>query len=319
MKRSYRNWLFALIAIAVVSLIGFRVWSSWNQPERKTIVVLLPSRDNPFWAEIRKGVEAEKQQLGERYEVQIMASGEMDAADQVTQLRDALIRNVDGVVIGIADSRAPAPAIAQFNVKNIPVVLIDTKLDSDAAAAAGAKTNAFIGSDNRQGGELAADAISQALAGKPGVKRVLLIKGSYVHQSAIDRAEGFMKGARGRFEVIERDGEWSKQKAVELTSAAVAREPLAAIFASNDDMALGAVSALDNARLPAARRPLVVGFDATGEGRKAIAEGKMYASVGQQTDRIGREGVSRLVKLLEKRPVDVDELVPVKLVTKDAK
>jgi ABC-type sugar transport system substrate-binding protein len=311
MKRSHIKWVGG---IAVAALLLFVIWLMASSPHKR-IVVLLPSRDNPFWVEIRSGIEEEKAALGSNYDVQIVTS-ELDAGDQVNQLRDALIRNVDGVVVGIADSRAPAPVIAQLNKKDIPVVLIDTPLDANAAAAADARPSAFIGSDNRQGGLLAAQAFARVLANTPGPKRVLLIKGSYVHKSAIDRAEGFVRGAKGHFEVVEREGEWSRQKAVEITSSLVPREHIVGIFASNDDMALGAVAALDNLRLPARNRPLVIGFDATKEGREAIAQGKMYGSIAQQTKMLGQQGLIRLVDVLNHRPVRAEQLVPVTLVTK---
>lgn len=306
-----KTLLVVLVLLGVGASAWYLLWPKPQPAPLQKIVVLLPSKDNPFWAEIRQGIEAEKASHAGKYDIQIMSSGEMDAADQVTQLRDALIRNVDGVVIGIADSRAPAPAIAQFNKKNIPVVLIDTPLDPDAAAAAGASSSAFIGSDNRFGGELAGKAFIEACSGK----RVLLIKGSYVHKSAVDRAEGFLAAAKGHFEAIEREGEWSRQTANSITSGVVARQQICGIFASNDDMALGAIAAV--AKLPQARRPLVIGFDATADGQAAIARGEMYASVGQQTQLLAREGVERLVKLLQRAPLaNPNQLVPVRLITK---
>ncbi len=314
-KTSNRFWLIGIFVV-LIAIVAFLTLGRGLVDDHKKILVLLPSRDNPFWVEIRQGIETQQKARAGKYDIEILTSGEMDAADQVTQLRDALNRGVDGVVIGIADSRAPAPAIAQLSKKGIPVVLIDTPLDPDAATTAGAKTSAFIGSDNYQGGVLAAQAMTAALGRGPANRPVLLIKGSFVHKSAIDRANGFLKGANGHFEVIQRDGEWNRQKALDLTSTLVSRQRIYGIFASNDDMALGAVAALDNANLPAERRPIVIGFDATKDGREAIQRGAMYASVGQRTRMLGEEGVVRLVKILEKQPVRTAELVPVELVTK---
>lgn len=316
---SRRSWLIGILVVVLVAIVAFVAVTRGPFGDQKKILVLLPSRDNPFWVEIRQGVEAQKKAQAGKYDIEILTSGEMDAADQVTQLRNALDRGVNGVVVGIADSRAPAPAIAQLNKKGIPVVLIDTPLDAQAASTAGAKISAFIGSDNYQGGVIAAQAMTSALGSGSATRPVLLIKGSFVHKSAIDRANGFLQGAKGHFAVIQRDGEWNRQKALELTSTLLSRQRIYGIFASNDDMAMGAIAALDNAKLPPDRRPVVIGFDATKDGREAIQRGAMYASVGQRTRMLGEQGVVRLVKILENRPVKADELVPVELVTKASK
>src|SRR3954467_9750980 len=130
MKPSLIKWIGGIAVVALLLFGAISLQNYMTGMPHKRIVVLLPSRDNPFWVEVRNGIEEEKAALGSNYDVQIVTS-ELDAGDQVNQLRDALLRNVDGVVVGIADSRAPAPVIAQFNKKNIPIVLIDTPLDAN--------------------------------------------------------------------------------------------------------------------------------------------------------------------------------------------
>jgi ribose transport system substrate-binding protein len=194
------------------------------------------------------------------------------------------------------------------------VVLIDTKLDNGAAAEAGAKWDEFIGSDNRLGGKIAAQAMVEALRGKG--HRVLLLKGSYVHHSAIDRAEGFIEGAAGKLNIVERDGEWSRQRATELTLGVMTREPVDGIFASNDDMALGSVAALKSLGVSGADAPIIIGFDATSSGVEAINRDEMYASVKQDTHGMGVAGVSLAQALSYGRDVPKDTLIPVVLYRK---
>jgi ribose transport system substrate-binding protein len=307
-----KKWAVIIVAFGILFILGYSLLSSRN-PSRE-IVVFLPSAENPFWMEVRRGVQDKANSLGSSYGVTILASGDLDAASQVSQLKSVLDRGrVDAIVIGVANNKAPAPTIASYNKAGIPVVMIDTTLDDKAAAEAGASWNAFIGSDNRLGGEKAAMTMAEALS-KRG-KRVLLIKGSFVHQSAVDRAEGFISAAHGRLEVVEREGEWSQQRANELTTGVMIREPVDGIFASNDDMALGAIAALKNLPAKTGRAPIVVGFDATIDGLRAIKSGDMYASVRQDAYGMGEAGVSLAVKLLRGESVSRKTLIPVNVVT----
>ncbi|WP_247121658.1 sugar ABC transporter substrate-binding protein [Kordiimonas marina] len=306
--------IIAILAVVVISALTF----NHKGYEKKQLYVFLPSASNPFWIEVRKGVEAAAKDYSKKFDVRILTAGDMDAANQVEQLQTVLERGkVAAIVLGVANNRAPAPIIAQYNAQNIPVVMIDTDLDKTAAKESGAKWNAFIGSDNRFGGKLAATTMIKALATVTEPK-VLLIKGSYVHQSAIDRAEGFVEGAGGQLQVIEREGEWSRQRAMELTAGVMARDKVDGIFASNDDMALGAIAALENAGIPKDKRPIVIGFDATSAGKQAISQGDMYASIGQQAGEMGRAGATSAMKLAQGETLKENKiLIPVSVVSKE--
>ena len=297
----------ALVAVAVYFMLASPV-----ETKKEQLYVFLPSADNPFWIEVRNGAETAAKDYSKQFDVRILTAGDMDAANQVEQLQSALERGkVTAIVLGVANNRAPAPVIAKYNAKGIPVVMIDTDLDVAAKQETGARWDAFIGSDNRFGGKLAASTMADALK-DISAPRVLLIKGSYVHQSAIDRAEGFIEGTENKFQLVEREGEWSRQRAMEITAGVIAREPVQGIFASNDDMALGAIAALNNLGLDKNQWPVVIGFDATEAGRDAILSGEMYASIGQQATEMGNRGVTSAIKLAEGKTLEETMvLVPV--------
>lgn len=312
-------FIATILAIGTLALtIGSFAWTGQASQIRQ-IVVFLPSASNPFWIEVRHGIEEKAKQLGSGYNISIMASGDLDATSQLEQLKSILDRKaVDAIVIGVANNRAPAPVIAEYNAAKIPVVMIDTKLDEKAAKESGATWNAFIGSDNRLGGYKAGETMAKALAEKEN-HRVLLIKGSYIHQSAIDRAEGFIDGAGKKLEILEREGEWSRQRATEITTGVMTRDPVGGIFASNDDMALGAVAALKNIGLSDKEMPVIIGFDATPAGIEAIERGEMYASVKQDAAGMGAAGVSLAVDILNGHDFKKETLIPVQVATKSSK
>jgi len=84
------------------------------------------------------------------------------------------------------------------------------------------------------------------------------------------------------------------------------------VFAANDEMALGAVEAIDGAK----KKIMVVGFDATDDAIEAIKKGKMAATIAQQPDLIGATGVENAIKLINGEKIDKKIPVEVKLVTK---
>lgn len=310
------------ILLLLVSALAVAFWlfrgADTAPDEEKTIHVFLPSSENPFWIDVRSGAEAAGRE-NDSYQVRIQTSGEFDGAQQVEQLRSVLSRgNTDGIVIGLANNSVVAPVVAQYNAADIPVVLIDTELDPEASSRADAKVDAFIGSDNRYGGLLAADTMLEAVSNSDNKKTVLLIKGSYVHQSAIDRAEGFIEGIGDALRIIERDGEWQRERANEVTLGVLAREPVSGIFASNDEMALGAIAAIESMDLVGDERPIVIGFDATAEGVKAVESGQMHATIRQKSFEMGKSGVEQAIKLASDEVIEDPRVtVPLEVVRKE--
>jgi ribose transport system substrate-binding protein len=265
--------------------------------------VILPSPSNPFWIEVRRGVDHAATILGEKYSVEAQSSLDMDATSQVGLLNSYLSRSaVDALVLGPASDRETVATVAKYSALNIPIILIDTDLSPKEVALNQVKIAAFIGSDNVDGGHKAAAAIAEALRGSKS-RRVLLIEGSRVHQSAIDRAEGFKEtAAKEGLEVVPVNGEWKRDRAQELVSTHFTHGHFDAIFASNDDMALGAVAALKARKTNSKDWPIVVGFDATRDGLTAVANREMYATIQQDAHGLGERGVMAAVKALNRDP-----------------
>lgn len=311
----------SLIIVLLVLLLGAAAIAvgvlSQRGASEKDIYVFIPTVENPFWLEVRGGVEAAAAEHSGEYRVTILEAGTTDAATQVEQMRNALERgSVRAIVLGPTNDSAPAPIVARYNRAGIPVVLIDTELERGAANRAGARADTFIGSDNRLGGRIAGQAMVAALDGDSARPRVLLLKGSFVHQSGVDRAEGFIEAAGQQLDIIERDGEWSRQRATELTASVFARGEVDGIFASNDEMGLGAIAALQRLGVPESEWPIIIGFDATSEAQQAIRVGTMYGSVRQQAREMGRRGLLEAIRLERRETGQAGRLlVPVRLVT----
>jgi ABC-type sugar transport system substrate-binding protein len=268
----------------------------------QAIAVALPMSSNPFWVSVRRGVEKAAQELNNqgRYQILIRETVDLDPLGQVEILNNFLERgDVVALLVGPASDNTIVPAVSKYASRGIPVVVIDTPLDSKALGSGSVGMSAFIGSDNKQGGVLAGQSMLAALEGKP--PSVLLLKGKDEHQSAIDRSVGFNEAVANKgIEVTTVEGEWSRLKAQELTYAQYSKKRFGGVFAHNDDMAMGAIQALRLLEISEDEWPVVIGFDATSEGLSAIERGEMYASVKQDPITLGYEGLRSAFRILSR-------------------
>jgi len=295
-------WKVGIPVLVLAAIVAFS-WirrSREKQPPR--IVVILPSAINPYWIEVRRGAEEEANELGARAQVHIESSQSMDAADQTALLNSFLSRQLaDALVLGPASDTDTVPTVAKYSDAGKPVVVIDTELNPKEVASHHVNIAAFIGSDNIDGGRKAGAVMLEALKNVKS-PRVLLLEGLPVHQSALDRAQGFREAIGKRAQIVAVNGEWSRDKAQELVASKFSREHFDGIFGSNDEMALGAITALKARNTPRAEWPIIVGFDATPDGLKALASGDMYATIAQDARGLGKRGVEDAFKALSHDP-----------------
>jgi ribose transport system substrate-binding protein len=187
------------------------------------------------------------------------------------------------------------PVLEQARSRNIPVILVDT----DAPFAGKAS---YVGTDNRAGGALAA----RHIISTTGQGAVALIHGVPGNQSQDDRAAGFeeaLKQAPGIQLVAKQPA--NSERALGMTvmeNILTAHPDLKAVFATNDQMALGAMEAVEARGLGSTIA--IVGFDATTEAVQAIQEGKLSASVAQRPTEMGRRSVQAALALLDGKKVE---------------
>ena len=192
-------------------------------------------------------------------------------------------------------SREIATAIAKANRANVPVVVVDTRVDPKAAADNNLKLESFIGSDNFEGGKIAGEYLAKIAGGKA---QVAVLEGIPGHETGDSRLRGFREALAAHPNMLQ------------------AHPDTDALFACSDLMALGALEAI--AAAGKSGRIRVVGFDALEDARKAIDAGRMEASVAQSPRDMGRIAVESAAKLLRGETVPADQKVPIALVTKGA-
>jgi ribose transport system substrate-binding protein len=262
--------------------------------------------NNPFFVTLRDGAKAAADKAG----LDLVVLDAQDKADkQVGDIEDLVQRKVKVVLVNPTDAAAVVPAIQRANAAGVPVITVDR-------AAGGGKVAFHIASDNVAGGKMAGELICKLLGGKGNVVELEGIPGS---SAARDRGKGFndaLKASCPGVKVVARQtANFDRGQGLSVMENVLqAQKAIDAVFAHNDEMALGALQATR----ASGRAIKVVGFDATDDAVKAVQACQMAATVAQQPSEMGRLSVEKAAQLAKggKAP-DKTEFIPValKLVT----
>ncbi|MCZ4280646.1 ribose ABC transporter substrate-binding protein RbsB [Kiloniella laminariae] len=268
-----------------------------------TLALVISTLNNPFFVTLKEGAEAKASELG--YKLVVLDS-QNDPAKELANVEDVLNKDVKVLMINPTDSDAVKSAIKAANRKNIPVVTLDR-------GASGGEVVSHVASDNILGGTMAGELIAQTLGGKGKLVELQGVPGT---SAARDRGEGFNKAvqAAAGLEIIAvQPADFDRTKGLNVMENILqSQSEITAVFAHNDEMALGAIKAIQAAK----RDILVVGFDGTDDGVVAVQDGSMLATVAQQAGLIGEIGVETAAKILKGETVEAYTPVALKLITK---
>ena len=132
---------------------------------KPTVALVVKTLNNPFFIEMQQGAQQAADRLGVNLVVQA-ADREVDVERQMQIIENLIERKVSVLCIAPSGSREIVPVVVKANKAGIPVLIVDTRVDEKALAAAGGKTATFIGSDNFDGGKLAGAFIVEKLGGQ---------------------------------------------------------------------------------------------------------------------------------------------------------
>lgn len=270
---------------------------------KDTMALVVSTLNNPFFVTLKDGAEQKAKALG--YDLLVLDS-QNDPAKELANVEDLSVRGVKVLLINPTDSDAVGNAIALANKAKIPVLTLDRGANKGTVVS-------HIASDNVAGGKLAGDFIASKL-GK-GAKLIQL-EGIAGTSAARDRGAGFKQAADANgFKVLaSQPADFDRTKGLNVMENLLSGHgDVQAVFAQNDEMALGAVRALQAAGKD---KVMVVGFDGTDDGVKAVQKGKMAATVAQQPALIGEKGVETAEMVLKGKSGPANIPVPLTFVSK---
>jgi ribose transport system substrate-binding protein len=266
-----------------------------------TMAIVVSTLNNPFFVTMKDGAEAKAKELG--YNL-IVLDSQNDPSKELSNVEDLTVRGVKAILINPTDSDAVSNAIRMANRSNIPVLTLDR-------GASRGDVVSHIASDNVVGGEMAGNYIMEKVGQKA---KVIQLEGIAGTSAARERGQGFMNSVKANeMELLAtQPADFDRTKGLNVMENLLAANPdVQAVFAQNDEMALGALRAVQ----ASGKDIMIVGFDGTDDGIAAVKRGKLAATVAQQPEMIGALGVETADKVLKGDKVEEYIPVPLKVIS----
>lgn len=275
---------------------GTSATSTESSNDTLTIGLSVSTLNNPFFVTLSENAEAKAKELGVKTTI---VDAQDNASKQASDIEDLIQQNVDLIIINPVDSVAVATAVESANALNIPVITVDRSSE-------GGEIVSHIASDNVAGGALAGDYITE-LVGE-GAK-VVELEGVAGSSAARDRGQGFNEAVTGILNVVAKQtANFNRSEGLTVMENILQSNPdITAVFAHNDEMALGAQEAIS----ASGKKIVVVGFDATDDAVAAVKAGNLAATVAQKPDEIGKIAMETAIAYLNGETVE--EVIPVNL------
>jgi len=267
-----------------------------------TLAMVVSTLNNPFFVTMKEGAEKKADELGYKL---IVLDSQNDPSKELSNVEDLLIRGVKAILINPTDSDAVSNAIRVANQAKIPVLTLDR-------GASRGDVESHIASDNVAGGEMAGKYISEQIGADA---RVIQLEGIAGTSAARERGQGFMNAVKSENMnlLASQPADFDRTKGLNVMENMLSSNPdVQAVFAQNDEMALGAIRAVQ----ASGKKVLIVGFDGTDDGITAVKRGLLGATIAQQPGLIGEIGVESAVKVLKGEAVEKNIPVPLMMVLK---
>lgn len=257
--------------------------------------------NNPFFVNLTDGAKAKADEAGVK--LTIVDAGD-DASKQASDIEDLISKKISVLLVNPVDSDAVKPVVEDAIAAGIRVIAVDRAVN-------GVEVDCTIASDNVAGAELAANYLVELV--REGGK-VVELEGILGASAAIDRGTGFHNVADKKLEVLSsQTANFNRAEGMTVMENMLqAHSDIQGVFAHNDEMALGAIEAIEASGKDIA----VVGFDATDDALTSIAAGRMKATIAQKPDVMGQVAVESALKLINGETLEKTLPVEVELIKK---
>ena len=281
--------LVVAVAFVVIGLV-LKGGAENGGDEVTRIAVIPKGTTHDFWNAIHAGAQRGAEESG----VEIFWTGperEGDRERQIQIVEDFIVRRVAGIVLAPSDANALVPVVERAAEAGIPVVIIDSDIETQRRVS-------FVATDNFQGGAIAARRMGEMLKGQGRVAVIRYMSGS---ASTTARENGFIETIGSDFSGIEIVDSPHGMDTVETALAAAEdvltrNQELQGMFACNESTARGALRALESQGR--AGSLTMIGFDSSEPLLQGLRAGNIDSLVVQNPFRMGREGVRAIVATL---------------------
>jgi ribose transport system substrate-binding protein len=277
-------------------LILFFLVGCQKKEEAKHFTILVSPKglEHAFWLSVKAGADSAAREFG----VEVVWRGpsrETDIATQIAILEDFTNKKVDAIVLAATDARALVPYVKMAVESNIPVITIDSGVESDLPLT-------FVATDNVLAARRAAQTLAALIGGEGKVACIPFVPGA---ATSMMREQGFKEELKNYPEIELVATQYSQSDVA--TAMAVtediltAHHDLAGIFGANEASTLGIIEAVKSRGLVG--KVKVVGFDASESEIQALRDGIVHALIVQDPFRMGYLGVRFAVDALQGKEV----------------
>ncbi|MFF8469477.1 ABC transporter substrate-binding protein [Streptomyces griseus] len=237
---------------------------------------------NPFRIAETQSIKDEAAKIGVKKLLTTNAQSQL--SKQISDIQDMLAQGAQFLIVAPLNSDGLEPALKAAAAKKVPVLTIDRKVNSTACK----DYVAFLGSDFVEQGKRAADAMIKVTGGKG---KVAILLGASGNNVTTDRTKGFVDQVKaeapGLEIVAQQTGEFARDKGQQVMEQLIQSKPdITAVYAENDEMGLGAVTALKAAGKKPGKDVKIVSVDGTRNAVQALVNGE-YNAVIESNPRFG--------------------------------
>jgi inositol transport system substrate-binding protein len=281
-------------------------FSQWAAADYR-IGVSIARVDDNFMTYVRNGLDEAAKKDGVQIQFE---DAQGDVVRQLNQVQGFINQKVDAVIVLPVDTSATANITRAAVEAKTPLVYVNRHPDERTLP----KGVVTVASNDIEAGQLQMRYLAEKLGGKGNLA---IIMGDLAQNATHDRTEGVkqvLKDFPGIKVVEQQSAEWQRNKGMDLTSNwLLAGSRFDAIVANNDEMAIGAAMALQQAG-KGKGEIAIVGIDGLPDGLAAIKRGMLVASVFQDPKAQATSAVQAALKMIKGEPVESEVWVPFQLI-----
>lgn len=311
MKKMKILTLFVLVMLVLATLVGCAAENNGGDADKEStgkykIGVAAQGLSHEF---IKALIES-MQEKADELDVELIVMDSQDKIeDQLNQVDNLISQKVDALILNSVDFVGSGSAVDKAKDAGIPVVEVITFTENE-------NYDVFVGTDPKQSGIMMGEFLAEALDGKGNVA---LLQGQIGHSAEITRGAGLQESLFDKYTdiklITEQTANWNRDEAMRITEDWLQRFPeMNAIAAQNDEMAMGAVQAVQ----AAGRTDIIVaGIDGIPDALKAVKEGSLGSTILDNVTQEGKRAVEVAVGLIEGETFEKKELIDYVPITKE--
>jgi inositol transport system substrate-binding protein len=303
MKNSFWKYLLAILSLTLICGCNRNALGP-DGKKQLVIGVSLLNLSSEFIVMLDESMEAKAKELGVRL---IVSDAQRSAEKQIQQVEAFIAQRVDAIILNPCEVDASSPAVDKALAAGIPIINVNSETKS--------KPTAFVGSHDEESARIAMGYIVERLNGQGNVVMMQGFMGQAAQLKRDQGAREVLAKHPGLKLIATQTAEWDRAKAMTLMENWIQSHgaDLNAVFAQNDEMGMGALLALERAKLK--DKVMVVSIDAIADALQAVKEKRLDATVFQDARAQGATAVETAVKIARKEPFEEAVFIPFRLIT----